>query len=151
MPRYPGRLPSPLQLRYRPRPPKSWSNSICVSQRSGLCLRPRGSLISGSTIAVLTGLPSAFCPTDLDVYTPRGGGWKVVQFFKKGGKYRVTKATSAYDFAAGIGKVFTLRHRASKKTINIIESISLNPLDAVLHFHLSCIFGAWTANHFWHG
>ncbi|KAJ7921241.1 hypothetical protein B0H13DRAFT_2318595 [Mycena leptocephala] len=116
-----------------------------------LMLTATGSLISGSTIAVLTGSPSAFCPTDLDVYTPRGGGWKVVQFFKKGGKYRVTKATSAYDFAAGIGKVFTLRHRASKKTINIIESISLNPLDAVLHFHLSCVFGAWTANHFWHG
>lgn len=39
-----------------------------------LMLAATGSLISGSTVAALVGPPPAFSPTDLDVYTPRGGG-----------------------------------------------------------------------------
>ncbi|KAJ7792428.1 hypothetical protein B0H13DRAFT_1675766, partial [Mycena leptocephala] len=108
-------------------------------------------IISGSTIAALAGPPTPFSPNDIDIYTGRGIGWHVTRYLKNGGNYCVVKETASYDFANGIGKVYTLRHRRTQKKINVIESLTSNPLHSVLHFHLTPVFGAWSANEFWHG
>ncbi|KAJ6460682.1 hypothetical protein C8R47DRAFT_993915 [Mycena vitilis] len=108
------------------------------------------SVISGSTIPALVASDIAFSPTDLDIYSPCRQGCNVVRFLRKGGKYRVVSVSDAYDFVAGIGKVWTLRHRTTRKKINIIESLSDRPLDSIAHFHSTCVFGAWTAQGLWH-
>jgi hypothetical protein len=110
-----------------------------------------GCLISGSTVAVLTGCPTQFSPHNLDMYTGKGVGTHIIRYLRKSGKYDMVSVTSSYDFAAGIGKVVTLRHRRTMKEINVIESLSMNPLDSILHFHFTPVFGAWSANSFWHG
>ncbi|KAJ7654698.1 hypothetical protein DFH06DRAFT_993666 [Mycena polygramma] len=91
-----------------------------------------------------------FDPLDLDIYTGRGGGFDVVQYLAKSGKYTLKAESPTYDFAAGIGKVYTMRHHRTLKKINVIESLTKNPLDAIAHFHSTCVFGAWTASGFWH-
>ncbi|KAJ7902440.1 hypothetical protein B0H13DRAFT_1515593, partial [Mycena leptocephala] len=108
-------------------------------------------IISGSTVAALAGSPTPFNPNDLDIYAGRGEGWHVVKYLENGNKYRAVKEETSYDFASGIGKVWTLRHRRTDKKINVIESLSSNPLHSVLHFHFTPVFGAWSANEFWHG
>ncbi|KAJ7927868.1 hypothetical protein B0H13DRAFT_1598281 [Mycena leptocephala] len=40
---------------------------------------------------------------------------------------------------------------AVPKKKNVIESLSESALDSVLHFHLTCVFGAWTATGLWLG
>ncbi|KAJ6518264.1 hypothetical protein C8R47DRAFT_959906 [Mycena vitilis] len=110
-----------------------------------------GAVISGSTIASAVCGPNSFTPNDLDIYTPAGNGHCATQFLKRGGAYSVVACSSEYDFAAGIGKVWTLCHRVTTMKINIIESLTPYAIDAILHFHSSCLFGAWTARGWWHG
>jgi hypothetical protein len=107
-----------------------------------------GAIISGSTISAFF-IP--FDPNDIDIYTGKGVGFCVVRYFEKGGRYSVTKTSASYDFAAGIGKVWELRHVSSGKKINVIESLSDNPLHSVLHFHLTCVYSTWDARKYWHG
>ncbi|KAJ7648262.1 hypothetical protein DFH06DRAFT_1135703 [Mycena polygramma] len=100
-----------------------------------------GSVISGSTIPHLMNAGNKFMPNDLDFYTPRRRGYDVSQFLQMG---------DTYDFAAGIGKVFTLQHSRTGRKINVIESLTDRPLDSLAHFHSTCVFGAWTARGLWH-
>ncbi|KAJ6475033.1 hypothetical protein C8R47DRAFT_1143301 [Mycena vitilis] len=109
-----------------------------------------GAIISGSTIPSMMATIKKFHPRDLDVYAGRGKGFDVMRFLTKGGKYRLVGQSGTYDFAAGIGKVYTVRHIRTGREINVIESLTDNPLDAVAHFHSTCVFGAWTAEGFWH-
>ncbi|KAJ6489537.1 hypothetical protein C8R47DRAFT_977882 [Mycena vitilis] len=109
-----------------------------------------GAVISGSTIPAMMATTNKFDPRDLDVYTGRAKGFDVVSFLTKTRRYGLVDVRGTYDFAAGIGKVYTLRHRETCREINVIESLTDNPLDAVAHFHSTCVFGAWTAEGFWH-
>ncbi|KAJ7152248.1 hypothetical protein C8R43DRAFT_824649, partial [Mycena crocata] len=108
-------------------------------------------IISGSTVTALVHA-RVFTPGDLDFYTPCGSGFILVCYLKATGKYRVTKRSSPYDYAAGIGKVWTLVMIGSPKVkINVIDSLSSNPFDPIGHFHATCVFGAWTALGIWLG
>ncbi|KAJ7774874.1 hypothetical protein B0H16DRAFT_1303861 [Mycena metata] len=108
-----------------------------------------GTLISGSLIpAIMSG---NFRPTDVDFYTPKGAGLDVSLFLKRSGDWKRTKFAPTYNFASGIGHVFTLRHRTTRKRINIIESLTPHALDAVVQFHSTCVIGAISADAFWHG
>jgi hypothetical protein len=86
-----------------------------------LLLTATHSLISGSTIAALASATS-FSPNDLDFYCPHGSGYNVGRFLTKGGNYKVTKFSQTYDFAAGMGRVWTLRHRRSKKKKKMLSN-----------------------------
>ncbi|KAJ7158198.1 hypothetical protein C8R43DRAFT_882488, partial [Mycena crocata] len=116
-----------------------------------------GCIVSGSAVTALLNNCRSFKPNDLDFYTPFGSGTDVVCYILLSGKYLEVDLKNAlpgvgeYNFAAGIGRVWTLRLRHSTITINVIESLTLNPFDAVCHFHSTCVFGAWTASGIWHG
>ncbi|KAJ7155914.1 hypothetical protein C8R43DRAFT_824576, partial [Mycena crocata] len=108
-------------------------------------------IISGSTVTALVHA-RAFTPGDLDFYTPAGSGFLLVRYIRATGLYRVTKRSSPYDCAAGIGKVWTLVMIGSPKVkINVIDSLSANPFDPIGHFHATIVFGAWTALGLWLG
>ncbi|KAJ7741065.1 hypothetical protein B0H16DRAFT_1728707 [Mycena metata] len=109
-----------------------------------------GALISGSTIPAVMH-PGSFRPNDLDFYAKHMGGFDVVQFLRRSGKFKQTKRTPPYDTQSGIGQVFTLRHKVTRKKVHVVESLTEEPLDAVVQFHSSAVIGAWTANEFWHG
>ncbi|KAJ7046265.1 hypothetical protein C8F04DRAFT_1248517 [Mycena alexandri] len=106
-------------------------------------------LISGSFIPAI--MCEAFEPNDIDFYTPKAAGHDVARFFKKSGDWSRIKFSTTYNFASGIGHVYTMRHRTSEMKINIIESLTLNALDAVVQFHSTCVIGAISADSFWHG
>ncbi|KAJ7659699.1 hypothetical protein DFH06DRAFT_927897, partial [Mycena polygramma] len=108
-------------------------------------------VISGSTVAAAMKESDTFTPNDLDIYTPFGTGYSVVQFLKRAGTYSVLGLGRDYDFATGIGKVWTMRNRCTGLKINVIESLTPYAMDSVLHFHSSCLFGAWTARGWWPG
>ncbi|KAJ7021404.1 hypothetical protein C8F04DRAFT_1273761 [Mycena alexandri] len=129
-----------------------------VSLLKAFGLRPRsvrlmqvatGTLISGSFVpAMMTG---NFEPKDIDFYMPRAAGGDVALFFKKSGDWSQIGMSPTYNFASGIGRVYTMRHRRTEKKINIIELLTLNALDAVVQFHSTCVMGAISADTFWHG
>ncbi|KAJ7116237.1 hypothetical protein C8R43DRAFT_960908 [Mycena crocata] len=116
-----------------------------------LMLRATGAIISGSTVTSLFPTPVHFLPDDVDFFTASGGGYKLVDFLKTGTGYRLSNVETAYNFVAGIGKVWTMVHGVYGFKINIIESMSGNPFDAIMRFHSTCVFGAWTADKIWHG
>ncbi|KAJ7093630.1 hypothetical protein C8R43DRAFT_1141840 [Mycena crocata] len=116
-----------------------------------LMQRATGAIISGSAVTSLFPTPVTFLPDDVDFFAGSGTGHRVVDFLKTGTAYRLTKVETTYNFAAGIGKVWTMIHADHGFRINIIESLSGNPFDAIMRFHSTCIFGAWTADRIWHG
>jgi hypothetical protein len=64
--------------------------------------------------------------------------------------YKTTEVSTAYQFTASMSSVWTMVHPLGEE-IKIIESLTDNALDAVMHFHLTCVFGAWTADGVWYG
>ncbi|KAJ7500712.1 hypothetical protein B0H11DRAFT_1669864, partial [Mycena galericulata] len=114
-----------------------------------------GAIISGSTVAALLH-PGMFTPGDIDIYAACHGGYDVVKFFVRSGKFKIAKKNTSYDYAAGIRKVWALERTTTLEgmdavKINVIESLSPNPFDPLTHFHLTCVVGAWIADGFWHG
>ncbi|KAJ7158205.1 hypothetical protein C8R43DRAFT_847573, partial [Mycena crocata] len=110
-----------------------------------------GCIISGSAVTSLVNAGQVFEPGDIDFYVRLSGGYDVVRYITKSGKYSGVQVTTAYDFVAGIGKVWALKLRGTELKINVIESLTDNPFDAVCHFHSTCVFGAWTLDGVWHG
>ncbi|KAJ7811364.1 hypothetical protein B0H13DRAFT_1926748 [Mycena leptocephala] len=90
-----------------------------------------GTGIGGSTVTALIHGGRAFEPGDLDFVTGPGLGASVVDFLI---------LTAGYEISG-----------ESIRKINVIESWTNNPLDAITNFHLTCVYGAWLANGFWHG
>ncbi|KAJ7032840.1 hypothetical protein C8F04DRAFT_1184542 [Mycena alexandri] len=106
--------------------------------------------ITGSAIAILLHPEPGYEPGDLDIITPHGGGWDVLRFLENTpGRYLVAETHPTYTHARGIGIMWTLKGRANKK-INVIESLTDNPLDAITFFHSTCVIGAWVSNGIWH-
>ncbi|KAJ7671029.1 hypothetical protein B0H17DRAFT_1209176 [Mycena rosella] len=108
-----------------------------------------GTVISGSVISALVMSGAPFVPGDLDFFTAKSRGFEVMLFLTRSGQYCLTAFSAEYQYASGIGKVWTLLGLHGQK-MNIIESLSSNPFDAIGHFHLSCVIGAWTADNIWH-
>ncbi|KAJ6460675.1 hypothetical protein C8R47DRAFT_1226175 [Mycena vitilis] len=109
-----------------------------------------GAVISGSSIPAVMCPARPFSPSELDIYTARGGGWDAVGFLEKSGKYGLAAVSSAHNFQVGVRKVWTMRHNRTRKKVNVIESLTKNPLDVIAHFPSTCVFGAWTARGLWH-
>ncbi|KAJ7623952.1 hypothetical protein DFH06DRAFT_1008818 [Mycena polygramma] len=114
-----------------------------------LLLTATGSIISGSVVAALAKSGATFEPADLDFLCANRGGQTAVHFLERAGHYKCVRH-SEYTFAAGIGRIWTLFNDEGKK-INVIESLTPNPFDAVGNFHLTCVYGAWGANGLLHG
>lgn len=106
-------------------------------------------VISGSTIPYLLDGGTGWLPGDLDFFTGRDMGDFVVLFLSVAGKYAEMSDRSGYLLSEGIGRIWTLENDGDKK-INVVESASSNPLDAIMHFHSTCVMGAWTADELWH-
>ncbi|KAJ7162654.1 hypothetical protein C8R43DRAFT_1123339 [Mycena crocata] len=109
-----------------------------------------GCIISGSTMVSFLHLGRRFKPADLDIYTGRGKSFDIVRFLKHAAKYKSVSCTHQYDVCTGIGKVCVLKRRCGH-TLNVIESLTDNPYDAVTHFHSSCVFAGWDAHKMWFG
>ncbi|KAJ7752678.1 hypothetical protein B0H16DRAFT_1723601 [Mycena metata] len=114
-----------------------------------LMLTATGSIICGSAVPALLKAPPSFEPGDLDFAAASGQGAFVVDFLIIAGGYKITKNAVDYSRMAGINKLWTLRNGSLK--VNVMESVSNNALDVVTFFHLSCVYGAWTATGVWHG
>ncbi|KAJ7452430.1 hypothetical protein B0H11DRAFT_2245907 [Mycena galericulata] len=109
-----------------------------------------GAVISGSVLTAIAHSGPSFVPDDLDIVTGRRRGYEVVLFLEYM-DYVITKKSIRYRYTAGVGKVWTLRHKHNDVKINILESLTENPLDAICHFHSTCVYGAWTARGLWYG
>lgn len=106
-----------------------------------------GTIISGSAVTALAHLGSTFEPGDLDFIAGYGYGTLVFDFLDMARDYKLVDTPDAneYRFASGIARVCTMRHHDGQK-INVFEALTENPFDVVGHFHLTCVYGAWSAN-----
>ncbi|KAK7012732.1 hypothetical protein R3P38DRAFT_3209591 [Favolaschia claudopus] len=108
--------------------------------------------IVGPSIISLARPDLAMSPSELDIVTGRGKAPAVADFFILAACYRVVKVPddSDYDEVEGIGfgPVWSLALGDNLK-INIIESITDEPLDAVVRFHFTCVVAAWHADGIW--
>ncbi|KAJ7033481.1 hypothetical protein C8F04DRAFT_1260992 [Mycena alexandri] len=114
-----------------------------------LMLTATGSAICGSALPAILKTSPLFDPGDLDFAAAFGQGPRVVDFLILAGAYKITKDSIEYKKMPGIARMWTLRNGTSK--VNVLESVSNNALDVITFFHLSCVYGAWTANGVWHG
>ncbi|KAJ7131651.1 hypothetical protein C8R43DRAFT_1133598 [Mycena crocata] len=115
-----------------------------------LMMAATGAIVSGSTITALLRSDNAFIPSDLDFFTGAHQGYDVVQFLKKAGRYKITSVGYEYDLSTGVGKVWGMERFTGQK-VNVVESLTDNPYDAVANFHSTCVFGAWDARKLWLG
>ncbi|KAJ7165231.1 hypothetical protein C8R46DRAFT_900956 [Mycena filopes] len=111
-------------------------------------LTATGAAISGSTVATLMS-GCMFTPEDLDFVVGIGLGIHVVDYLVIGANYVLSTDSSGYHNLNGVHRVWTLMLGSLK--INVIESLSRNPLDVISFFHMTCVHGAWLANGLWHG
>ncbi|KAJ7436315.1 hypothetical protein B0H11DRAFT_1936821 [Mycena galericulata] len=117
-----------------------------------LLLAGTGAIISGSAVvALLQSARTSFQPTDLDFFTCHEGGYIVARFLSAAAGYKQISYEGPYNFARGIAKVYTLQEKHGTRKINVIEGYTSNPLDVVMHFHSTLVWGAWTAKGLWHG
>ncbi|KAJ7137590.1 hypothetical protein C8R43DRAFT_844687, partial [Mycena crocata] len=119
-------------------------------EETRLLLTATGTVISGSAVTSLLPIRRPFQPNDLDFFAKSGRGRGVVKYLLIPGMYEVTNTAFTYGVSAGIGTIWTLIHRIHGYKINVIEGLTTNPLDAVLRFHSTCVFCAWTADGLWH-
>ena len=106
-------------------------------------------IISGSIIPFILDGGTDWSPSDLDFFAGRDMGQLVVTFLKKTGEYTQRKISNQYSMSDGIRRIWTLENHRGKK-INVIEALSSNPFDAVIHLHSTCVMGAVTASGIWH-
>ncbi|KAJ7165233.1 hypothetical protein C8R46DRAFT_1220356 [Mycena filopes] len=108
-----------------------------------------GTAISGSAVTALLRPTDPFLPVDLDFVARVGQGPRVVDFLILSARYKLVKDSAEYRNVNAMGRMWTLKR--GDRSINVLESLTLNPLDTILHFHLSCVYGAWFADGVWHG
>ncbi|KAJ7490217.1 hypothetical protein B0H11DRAFT_1912227 [Mycena galericulata] len=99
-----------------------------------------GAVFAGSILTALAHSGSPFVPGDVDIVTGYGRGFDVMCFLAYM-DYAVVEKSDSYKYTAGIGKIWTMRHKHADLKVNILESLTHNPLDAVCHFHSTCVFG----------
>ncbi|KAJ7177869.1 hypothetical protein C8R46DRAFT_1212605 [Mycena filopes] len=114
-----------------------------------LMLTATESVICGSMVTALTRPHHPFVPGDLDFATGVGRGAMVVDFLMLLAEYELTQDSVEYQDLPGIGRMWTLLLRLDVK-INVLESLSSNPLDTIASFHLSCVHGALLPAGLWH-
>ncbi|KAK6997118.1 hypothetical protein R3P38DRAFT_2564356 [Favolaschia claudopus] len=113
-----------------------------------LLLTATGCAIVGSSVLALARPDLRIVPSDLDVVTACRKGPAIADFFTLAACYVASSHPMDYGEVAGIGSVYTLTLGGVRK-INIIESLTDNPLDAVVQFNFSCVFAAWQADGIW--
>ncbi|KAK7049035.1 hypothetical protein R3P38DRAFT_2764901 [Favolaschia claudopus] len=113
-----------------------------------LLLTATGCAITGSSIVSLARPDLRVVPNDLDVMTGRGKGPAVADFFSLAACYEPDTDPVDYHDIRGIGPIWTLSLGGVLK-INVIESLTDNPLDAIVRFHFSCVYAAWQADGIW--
>ena len=106
-------------------------------------------ILSGSAVPFILGGGSSWSPSDLDFFTGRDMGHTAVLFFKRTGKYAQRSFSNRYTMSQGIRRIWTLENYQGKK-INVVESLSSNPFDAIVHSHSTSVMGAVTASGVWH-
>ncbi len=107
-----------------------------------------GALISGSVIATL--MNEHFDPNDIDFYCGQGHGYHVTRYLKAVGDFGIQFSSDHnYENVLGLRQVTTLSNPAGRQ-INIIETYSDVPLDAILSFHSAPPRGAISWNMFSH-
>ncbi|KAK7032011.1 hypothetical protein R3P38DRAFT_3187742 [Favolaschia claudopus] len=108
--------------------------------------------IVGPSIISLARPDLAMSPTELDIVTGKGKAPAVADFFILAACYRVVKVPDDSDYdeveGVGFGPVWSLALGDNLK-INIIESMTDEPLDAVVRFHFTCVVAAWHADGIW--
>ncbi|KAJ6491721.1 hypothetical protein C8R47DRAFT_1214517 [Mycena vitilis] len=113
-----------------------------------LLLTVSGAVISGSASAFF--FHPSFAIGDLDFIVGHGKSDIVIDYLLRCAPCVPRETVSAYPNMPGVSRVFTLCLGEELK-IDVIESDSANPLNSIVLFHLSCVYGAWLAGGFWHG
>ncbi|KAK7027556.1 hypothetical protein R3P38DRAFT_3190428 [Favolaschia claudopus] len=72
----------------------------------------------------------------------------IADFFILAASYAVIAGPEQYENVRGAGPRWTLALGSSLR-INIIESLTNNPLDVVVAFNFSCVISAWQADGIW--
>ncbi|KAJ7088880.1 hypothetical protein B0H15DRAFT_949510 [Mycena belliarum] len=103
-----------------------------------------GVVIAGS--AVLALLLRHACPANLDLYVGRGRVNEVLIFLIQNA---YEPKTIEEHFHPGVRTRTTVTLR--DLDIHVYETLSINPLHAVLQSHVSAIYGAWAHDRIWHG
>ncbi|KAJ7603768.1 hypothetical protein DFH06DRAFT_1349956 [Mycena polygramma] len=107
-----------------------------------------GAAISGSTMAAL--LHPTFGVEDLDFVVGVGKGATVASYLVRSVIYTAVNTTTLSSQTPAVRTVLSFRLVDGRK-INIIESVTVNPLDCIGYLALLCLYGAWFAGGFWHG
>ncbi|KAJ7084468.1 hypothetical protein B0H15DRAFT_802525 [Mycena belliarum] len=105
-----------------------------------------GTVIGGSAVPSL--LMRHFTANNIDLYAGRGYDDEVLHFLLQN-SYQLKDDTLAMELPPGIRNCTTVALHGLE--INVFETISFNPLAAVLRSHLSVVFGAWGHEYVWHG
>ncbi|KAJ6495745.1 hypothetical protein C8R47DRAFT_1069594 [Mycena vitilis] len=113
-----------------------------------LMLTATGSVVAGPVVAALARVGTSFQPPDLTFVAIRGRGGVVLDFLHMAGGYQPVRR--AGEYISGLGKLWSAVNVVGTK-INVIESLTNSPFDVIGQFHLSCVYGAWTANGLLHG
>ncbi|KAK7027563.1 hypothetical protein R3P38DRAFT_3190434 [Favolaschia claudopus] len=113
----------------------------------------RGALSSGRRLSLSPDLTLQCSPSELDIVTGRGKAPAVADFFilarvlqSSEGPRRFGLRRSRRHWILVLCGVLAL---GDNLKINIIESITDEPLDAVVRFHFTCVVAAWHADGIW--
>ncbi|KAK6992615.1 hypothetical protein R3P38DRAFT_3225368 [Favolaschia claudopus] len=104
--------------------------------------------IVGSSVLHVAHPNLSVVPGNLDVVTACGQGPAIADFFILAASYAVIAGPEQDENVRGAGPRWTLALGSSLR-INIIESLTNNPLDVVVAFNFSCVISAWQADGIW--
>ncbi|KAK7012726.1 hypothetical protein R3P38DRAFT_3209585 [Favolaschia claudopus] len=104
--------------------------------------------IVGSSVLHVAHPDLSVVPGSLDVVTACGQGPAIADFFILAASYAVIAGPEQDENVRGAGPRWTLALGSSLR-INIIESLTNNPLDVVVAFNFSCVISAWQADGIW--
>lgn len=107
-------------------------------------LRATGAVVSGSC-ALLVVMPWSFTPGDMDIYVTRSHAHRLLSILKQ--EYGLITRVSATQYAGlgGIATIVTLARHGGKK-IQVIVSMSRNPIDLITRFHCTAVMNFVSSN-----
>ncbi|KAJ7612376.1 hypothetical protein DFH06DRAFT_1147296 [Mycena polygramma] len=106
-----------------------------------------GAAISGSTIAAF--LHPTFDVGDLDIVVGLGQAGVIANYIARSVDYTTATPGIHFERMPAVYSVLSFL-LANGLRINVVESVTTNPLDCIGYFQMSCLYGAWFAGGFWH-
>ncbi|KAJ7266040.1 hypothetical protein C8J57DRAFT_1510990 [Mycena rebaudengoi] len=109
-----------------------------------------GTLIAGPTIPILAGTDT-LDPSEVVFFAGRGKGFEVQRFLRMAGRFTAAESNEDFNLLENIHRIWILDSEIGDGRITVVESVSDNPLDAVLSLHSTPVLGALDVSTYWVG